>query len=795
VGQVRGVMEASGLKERFRLGEWVVEPAPGRISGDGVSRALPRHQVRILQCLAAHHGELVARAELRTHAWPDREAGDDELAAAIRGLHEALGDSEDDPRYVVEVASRGYALIAHVEPLTEGCAQEAGEPVAPAVSRGRRSLGERVSHAGAELKRRQVFKVLGGYLVAMWLVLQVAETTFEPLHLPAWWMTALTILAVTGIPIVGVLAWSYEITPAGVVRDPGDRLHVMRPRMRRALARWLVAGVALMAVVTALAWWRSIQVEVQPALAVGKPPPQSIAVLPLVDMTPGGGSAYLGDGLSEELSTQLAQVPGLRVASRTSAFEFKGRSVDVRRIGEALGVSHVLEGSVRRDGDRLRVTVQLIDTGNGYHVWAANYDRPWADVLALEDEIARAITQALELVLTPDTERRLAAGNTTVDPQAYDRYLEGVAALRQSGDLSQIDEATALFREALARDPKLARAHAGLCEAGLRRYNRTKSPSDVATAESACRKALELDPMRDETEMALGRLYTASGRYEQAEAVFRGLVARRPGDADVYDGLGEALAQQGKKQEAEQAFRKGVEVEPAYWAAHSALGGFLFGAGRADQAIVEFRRTTQLVPESATAYSNLGAAYMLAVRLKEAAAAFERSLAIAPSRGAEANLGTLYYFLGDYGRAASHYKSAESASQDHAIVGMHADALWMLPGDRQQAIAEYRRAIDLARTALGVNPSDAVSWAQLAYYLGRVGEATASARAEARAEALGGDDMYVRYYVALAAADRGDRAAAQESVRRLQELGYDRKLLAVDPVLGAFLTGTPKHAG
>jgi TolB-like protein len=149
--------------------------------------------------------------------------------------------------------------------------------------------------------------------------------------------------------------------------------------------------------VTGFAWWRSIAEAnraVEPAPAASEPAPQSVAVLPLVDMTPGGGNEYLGDGFAEEISAQLAQIPGLRVAARTSAFEFKDKSLDVRKIGQALGVHHVLEGSVRRDGDKLRVTVQLIDAANGYHVWAGSYDKDWSDVISIQDNISQSIARA-----------------------------------------------------------------------------------------------------------------------------------------------------------------------------------------------------------------------------------------------------------------------------------------------------------------------------------------------------------------------------------------------------------------
>ena len=575
-------MDAGDLEIGFRLGDWVLEPRLGRISGNGRSHALALHHVRILKLLAERHGEVVERWLLRESAWPCQHSTDDMLRAAIRELREILGDSSRDPRYIVRVSRRGYALIAHFEPLAQPSrALLAVDPDSVVVES---RLIARAQKLVSELRRRSVLKVLGAYLLGMWIMLQVAQTTFEPLHFPGWWMTALTILAVIGIPIVGMLAWSYEITPGGIALDAGDTARVKLPHARRAMAPLLVTGVALMAGVTGLAWWKSIADAGKPALEAAEPAAHSIAVLPLVDMSPGGGNAYLGDGFAEEISAQLAQIPGLRVAAHTSAFEFKDRNLDVRRIGEALGVHHVLEGSIRRDGDKLRVTVQLINASNGYHVWAGTYDEEWADAISVQDDISRKIAQGLEVVLTPDAQNRLQrAGITSL--AAYDSYLAGVSAVHASGDLSQLTKAEGLFRKALSLDPGLSRAYAGLCEVALKRYDRTSATADVVIAEEACHKALKLEPSHDETEMALARLYLDSGRSEQAEAVYSALAARRADDADVFIGLGYAQLEQGRRQDAERSFHKAIDVEPGYWQVYSALGNYFFRLGRAEDAV------------------------------------------------------------------------------------------------------------------------------------------------------------------------------------------------------------------
>jgi TolB-like protein/Tfp pilus assembly protein PilF/DNA-binding winged helix-turn-helix (wHTH) protein len=775
-------METADLRAGFRVGEWLVEPQAARLSGPRGEFVLEPAELGVLVALAAEHGEAIGRARLRRAAPPPGGCTDQQLRQTVRRLRELLGGSVRDRRYIVNADHGGFALIAHLE-LLQSTAVEAGteEP---------RSLAGRVQAFVVELRRRNVLKVGGAYLVGSWIVLQVAEVTFQPLRFPDWWMTALTIVVVLGVPIVTVLAWSYEITPGGIVLDEGVGPGVKLPRARRAIAPVIVAGVALMASITGVAWWRSIDAPVTQATEPPEPGRRSIAVLPLVDMSPSGDNAYLGDGLAEELSARLAQIPGLRVAARTSAFEFKGRNVDVRRIGEALGVRHVLEGSVRRDGDDLRVTVQLIDAVSGFHVWAGSYDRAWSDVIAIQRDIARSVTEALRIVLADgDADRTSAAAMP--DARAFDPYLAGLALLRQSGDLSRLRDAGRRFDAAIEIDPAFARAHAGLCAVGLRIYDRTRDPQDLASAEQSCRRALELDPSLVETEKALGTLYLASGRDAEAERLFRGLVARTPEDADGHIGLGRALQGLGRHDEAESSLRAAVQAEPAYWGAFNALGGYLLARGKLAEAVDAYREVTELAPSSASAHGNLGAAQQMQGDLEGAAAAFGRSLAIEPSRSAYSNLGTMQYFLHDYDAAAGNYERAIAiAGQDQSLWGNLGDALWQIPGRREEAIGMYRRAISLGLRELESNPDAGMLLAQLGYYYGRTGNLERSLEYLERAAATPRDG-YVVYYLSVAAADRGDIGEARRTAAEAVKLGYPESLLRADPSLASLRGGRP----
>jgi len=778
-------MDATDLQGQFRLGECLVEPRESRINGPAGTFVLAPEHLALLCCLARNHGEAVPRAHLRKCAWPQAGGSDAALRAGIRTLREALGGSVRDRRYIVGVGRDGFALVAHFEPVApEPAAVPAQLPDAQPAA-GRRSLGGRLHSFVVELRRRSVLKVSSAYCFGMFVTLQVAELMFEPLYMPDWWMRALAILAVIGLPIVAVLAWSYEITPGGIVLDEALSGNIHLPRARRALAPALVAGVTLMAGVTGYAWWHAIDAQSARVAESGRlePSAQSIAVLPFVDMSPDGSAGYLGDGLSEELSSDLAKLPGLRVAARTSAFTFKGRDVDVRSIGSQLGVRFVLEGSVRRAGDRLRVTAQLIDASTGFHAWTESYDRPWDDLIGIQQEISGAIARKLRAVLTPELEQQLQSVPTD-NPRAYDYYLAGLSVLRQGGALSRLAEAQQQFQRALEADPGFARAQAGLCQVAILTYERTGATDHVHQAEAACRAALDADPTLKETEMALGRLYLASGRHEQAEAVYRSLLRRSPRDAEVRIGLGRALVRSKRTEEAEQSFREAVVVEPGYWQSYNALGSFLFGAGRSIEAAEAYARVTELTPGNPTGFNNLGAARLAAGQLAAAAQAFEQSNRIEPSRSAYGNLGTVYYYLGRLNESEAMFgKALGFAPEDYQLWFGRADARWFMPQRRDLAKEDYGRAAALAERMLAVDATDAETWAILGYIYGRLDDADRSLRYLQRALEIDEDSPYVNYFAAIAAADRGDREMAARLAGRAIELGHSQVLVAADPAL------------
>jgi TolB-like protein/class 3 adenylate cyclase/tetratricopeptide (TPR) repeat protein len=559
--------------------------------------------------------------------------------------------------------------------------------------------------------------------------------------------------------------------------------HVASPRVRRA-------AVAVAALVVAAAFgllWGNLSGRI--GLRIGSmlgsrdaAPTFSIAVLPFVNMSGDPRNDYLGDGLAEELSNRLTKIPELRVAARTSAFAFKDKGLDVSQIAEKLGVAYVLEGSVKRQADRFRVTAQLVEGASGSNSWSNAYQSESQDPLAIEDELAAQVITALKIVLGEREAQRVRQPRTG-NALAYDLSLQGLAYLRGPTSVKTLETAEELFEKALAEQPTFARAQAGLCETRVERYVLEKIPAYVAAAEEACTNATALDSDAQEVHMAVGTLALAKGDAVEAEASYRRAIALAPNSPDALIGLADALAAGGKTADAESTFQRAIATQASYAAAHLQYGNFLFSQGRAAEAVPEYESATILTPDNPSAFSNLGGAYLLMGNFEKAADAFAHSLALQPRRASYANTGIVHYYLGRYDEAAEMFRKAiEFAPADHRLWGNLADA--QLFGSRpDEAMQTYRRALALVDGELAVNPKHAVNQAQAAYYATRLGEKDRARRSIAIALAEEEGDVYVQYYVALAELGLGDASAALVHAKRARELGYAQNLMEAAPEL------------
>jgi TolB-like protein/Flp pilus assembly protein TadD len=445
-----------------------------------------------------------------------------------------------------------------------------------------------------ELKRRKVLKAAAGYALVAWVTLQVAEVTFEPLGIPDWGLTVLIVLVIMGFPVVVVVSWFFDLTLKGFRKDARD------------------AGE-----------------PVADEAAVARP---SIAVLPFEDMSPGHDQAYLCDGIAEEILNRLSQIENLHVASRTSSFRFRGMPISARQIGRELNVAAVLEGSVRKAGDRLRITTQLINARDDFHLWSSSYDRDLAHIFEIETEIAAHVANALEVKLGTRGEEECC---TTSNARAYEYFLKGQHYFRRWGT-TNFAYAVKMFESAVATDPTYARAWAALADShSMICMYWDVSEEHLEAADRASIRALELLPGLAESHVSRGLNHFVRRQSAAAIAEFETALRLDPNLFDAYYFYGRVRFQQGELEHAAELFEKAEQIDPDDFQAPILLRQIYHSQGRDEDALAAARRgieraerRLELNPDDTRAL-NLGLGGLAALGEKDKVLQFaERSLAI-----------------------------------------------------------------------------------------------------------------------------------------------------------------------
>jgi TolB-like protein/Tfp pilus assembly protein PilF len=391
----------------------------------------------------------------------------------------------------------------------------------------------------AELKRRNVFRVGVAYAIVAWLLVEVASVVLPTFGAPEWVMKVVTFLVILGLPLALVLAWAFELTPEGIKRetvvDPAESITSKTGRK----FDFAIIGLLAVAVVYFAVDKFALDADPEPAESIAEVAPteetkareKTIAVLPFVNMSKDPDNEYFSDGLADTLLHKLAQISSLRVVARTSSFAFKGQNVDIRTIGEQLGVSTIVEGSVQKSGDRLRIIAQLIDVADGSHLWSKNFDRPEEDLFAIQDEIAKEIAAALEVTLLGEESARLSQ-RSVGNLESYDAYLKCLAALNRNM-VADFKEAIRHCQRAIEIDPGNALAHVGLAAAHLLLFDWGMLSFEAAhrKAERELTTALALDPNSDGAFMVLGYLKQLTGDLQIAESAYEHVLVLNPNNA------------------------------------------------------------------------------------------------------------------------------------------------------------------------------------------------------------------------------------------------------------------------
>lgn len=451
-----------------------------------------------------------------------------------------------------------------------------------------------------ELKRRNVFRVGIAYLVVGWLILQFLDVVVPIIGLPDIFAKAVLVLLLIGLPIALLLSWAFELTPGGIVKTEDVEAEAsVTPGTGHKLDRFIIVGLVI-----ALGYfvWERQAGEAGFGRTAGAPG-KSIAVLPFADLSPGGDQEYFGDGIAEEILNVLTQASDLRVAGRTSSFSFKGANQDLREIGRQLGVDNILEGSIRKSGNRIRITAQLVSAADGFHLWSATYDRELDDIFAIQDQISRAIVDALQVELAFGEQVSGSVDGPHIE--AYGLYLRGRQSLMLRGP-DNLADAIRYFDVAIMIDPDFADAYASkaIAHSLMSSYGNWKlNVVAYETAKEAIDRALEINPDSAEALLARGinELYLG-WNWSGAKAALERAQEIAPNNSEVVNFLGDYWIRVGNVEEAIKYDRRAFDLDPLSVGNAYDLGLDQTHMDRYEDAMKLANQTIEAAPDIFTGY-------------------------------------------------------------------------------------------------------------------------------------------------------------------------------------------------
>jgi TolB-like protein/tetratricopeptide (TPR) repeat protein/DNA-binding winged helix-turn-helix (wHTH) protein len=769
------------LLQGFYLGDLVVEPLKGQVIGRAGPRHLPPKAVEVLLCLARTPGELVTRQTLIEDAWGADSGSHEALSHAVGEIRHALDDQVDDPVFIQTLPRRGYRLV--VEP-TPAILDESSIIIG---AKG----GVSVNDIGLfeNLKRRGVFETALAYLIVGWLLIQIGDIVFAQLHFPQWAGTFVTVLVIAGFPIAITLSWFLEFHHGHAVVDHLSASDLRRRRFSRTYLS-VVSSLAIAAfmvyvydrIIGLPAPETPVTAIADHQLTLPTVVENSLAVLPFVNLDGSNETQLFADALVEDVITYLSRVPGLRVASRGDSYTLAPNTPS-QEVRDRLRVELYLEGSVEMSANRMRATVQLINSEDGFHILSRRFDRTRDDFFDLRDEITSLTVANVRVSLPPDLQPSSLKVVEAPSLNAYVLYRHGIESSRQPTTIDSIASALSWFDAALNVDPEYAAAHAGKCALYVEGYDEMDDPSYIERAESCCATALALNPNLDIVHTSLGDLYMSTGRHNDAEAAYLTALANDSANIDALQGLGFAYQHLKQPLEAENILRRATDVYPGNASSFNSLGVFHFQKGRFEEAVAQFEYAFALRPNDAKYVTNLASTYMMQGNFASAARYFQRAIDIKPTRSAYSNLGLMQLYSGDYDAAVESQRSAVELQPNDLLTRANlGDTLWAA-GRLPEARQALQEAEKMAARALEVNPNDPLTIMDMAWIKAGLREHDEARRFIDRATELMPDDPYAHYYDGIIHNRAGNTTQAFVSLQTAVQLGFPKALLAGDPNL------------
>jgi TolB-like protein/Tfp pilus assembly protein PilF len=536
----------------------------------------------------------------------------------------------------------------------------------------------------AQLKRRNVYKVAVAYAVVGWLLVQVTTQVFPIFEIPNWALRLIVLAIIIGFPIALVLAWAFELTPEGLKRTEDVDL---ASQARAKSHAWIYVAIVGAFLSIGLFLLGRYGFRTTDSLA-SELSAKSIAVLPFDNLSRDPDNAYFCEGVQDEILMRLAKVADLKVISRTSTQQFKSKPDNLPQIAKQLGVAHILEGSVQRASDQVRVNVQLINALTDAHLWADTYDRKLIDIFSVESEIAKTIADTLQAKLT-GSEKQMMAAQPTTDTAAYELYHKGRSLWeKRSGD--NIPKAIAFYEQAIARDPNYALAYAGLASAYIivPFYAGADRLDSYSKAKDAALKALRLDSNLAEAHVALGKvLFLSEIDLAGAMREYKRAIDLKPNDATAHHWFGnDTLAALGRFEEAIAEGKRAVELDPLSIVINTDLGATFYYAHRYDESVTQLRKTLEIDPTSFYAHYNLGIVLQLKGDLSGAIAEYEKAKQLGDNTYVSTLCAAAKAHAGDQDAARRMLSDLDKMSQQREVVGYLRTLLYLSLNNKNEAL-------------------------------------------------------------------------------------------------------------
>lgn len=775
---VSDLQQKNALHAGFYIGEVHVLPDTGYLVVAEEHRHLSAKAMELLLVLAAQAQQVVSVPVLLEAVTGSSNSPRETISHLISELRQALGDHVSCPMYIQTLTRRGYRLI---QPVT-------AEPLPVHTSSA--DAKARWSWLYALVKGSRLFRVSVAFLVSVWVFVQVMAITFPLLHISNRGMKITLLVIIMLFPFILLYIWLQDLkkqrTRLSRSQNPYARMY-WRRQLKVDIGFLLLSLLAVAVLGGSLK--RAMNIEATP----GAPPASDITVaVPVLEnavavmpfrqdrSSPKAVDEYLIEGIRDELLYSLTQLNAFPVISARAMQGLPGNA-DSKLITERLGAQYAVEGKLKLNDNDIQIEVVVIQLHNGVRQWANRLTAPRQQLPQLQQELYRQLTSAFGLLIQ-NQQLQATDYSLTANFQAYDAYLRANQLLKQFADMSSLETAESLFLQALEHDPDFAMASAGLCKLHLEKYAMNRSVTEFDLARQACEHAAGFTANQEAIYSVLGDLYRTRGAHEQALEQYNLALQLNPAWPDAITGKALLLADLKQPQQAEKLFTQAIMLEPGYWQHYSNYGRFLYSSGQFDSAIIQFERAALIHPDSVDLQNSLGASYFLNNDFAAAITAWQKVVAKSPLSLAYSNLGTAYYFNGEFTQAEHMYRAAlQSSKNDYTILTNLADSLDAQPGRQAEANRYYQQALQLAQANLAVNQDASALLSQIIRIQSELEQCEIAEQSLQQLFSSATEDFYIYYDLAIASFNCNRDATGRELIEKAIAGGYSATLISADP--------------